>query len=78
MKRVATLLLALMLLPALAMGATFQLKPDLKVTLPDLTAPWVASTEPPAELIEHLTEHVLEEAAARAKPRPRNKPVRWR
>lgn len=67
MKRMTTLLLALMLLPALAMGATFQLKPDLKVTLPDLAAPWVASTEPPAELVEHLTEHVLEEAAAQGK-----------
>lgn len=67
MKRITTLLLALMLLPALALGATFQLKPDLKVNLPELTAPWVVSTEPPAELIEHLTEHVLEEAQAQGK-----------
>ena len=67
MKRITTLLLALMLLPALALGATFQLKPDLKVNLPELTAPWVVSTEPPAELVEHLTEHVLEEAAAQGK-----------
>lgn len=67
MKRVATLVLALMLVPALAMGATFQLKPDLKVNLPDLMAPWMVSTEPPAELVEHLAEHVLEEAAAQGK-----------
>lgn len=67
MKRVTTLLLALMLLPALAMGATFQLKPDLKVSLPEVAAPWVVSTEPPTELIQHLTEHVLEEAAAQGK-----------
>lgn len=67
MKRLSMLLLALMLLPTLALGATYQLKPDLKVHLPDLAAPWVVSTEPPTELVDHLTEHVLEEAAAQGK-----------
>jgi hypothetical protein len=49
------------------MAGTYQLKPDLRVTLPDVAAPWSVSTEPNQELVEHLAEHVLEEAASQGK-----------
>ncbi len=67
MKRVCLWLAAMLLLPVLASAAAFQLKPDLKIQLPEVSAPWSVSTEPPAELVEHLAEHVLEEAQAQGK-----------
>lgn len=67
MKRVWILMSALLLLPVLAHAAAFQLKPDLKVVLPEVATPWSVSTEPPAELVDHLTEHVLEDAQAQGK-----------
>jgi len=52
---------------AMAMSEVYQLKPDLKVVLPDVAAPWIVSTEPSSELVDHLTELVLKEAAEKGK-----------
>lgn len=63
MKKLILLLLIVLLVPALALAGTFQLEPDLKIVLSELSDPWAASTEPNPELIDHLAEHVIEEAA---------------
>lgn len=67
MKRICLLFVTMLLLPVLANAAAFQLKPDLKILLPEVSAPWNVSTTPPAELVDHLAEHVLEEAQAQGK-----------
>jgi len=67
MKKYIILIAILSVLPGLAAAEVFQLKPGLQVSLPDLKSPWSASTEPNASLVEHLAEHVVEEAAAEGK-----------
>jgi hypothetical protein len=67
MKKITVFLWVFLILPGLIMAKTFQLKPDLKVVLPDVEAPWSVSTEPIEALVEHLSEHVIEEAAGKGK-----------
>lgn len=67
MRRIAILLLIILSLPCLASAGVYQLKPALKIVLPEVAAPWSVSTEPTAELVEHLAEHVVEEAAEKGK-----------
>lgn len=62
MKRISFLLLVWIFLPNLAMAGVYELKPGLKVVLPEVASPWKVTTEPSQELVEHLTEHILEEA----------------
>ncbi len=57
------LMLIMLLLPAALSAAEFELKPGLRVTLPDLAAPWVVTTEPTPALVEHLAEHLRDDAA---------------
>ncbi len=62
MKKIRLLLIVWLLFPTLAMAGVFELKPGLKVVLPEVASPWKVTTEPSQELVEHLTEHILEEA----------------
>jgi hypothetical protein len=65
MKKIQILCLILLLLPWGATAGVHDLKPGLKLLLPDLPAPWVISAEPIAALVNHMAEHVQEEAAAK-------------
>ena len=67
MKKMTIFLLGIVVLPNLVQAASYQLKPDLWVRLPDVMAPWTVSMEPCSHLIEHLTSHVLEEAGSKGK-----------
>ena len=67
MRKFSLLLALLFFLPGLVAAEVYQLKPTLKLKLPELISPWSASTEPDATLVKHLTEHVLEEAAEKGK-----------
>lgn len=57
----------MLLLPWTAWATTYQIEPGVSVVLPPLAAPWVVSTEPNSELIAHLSEHVVEDAALKGK-----------
>ena len=56
------LFLFFVLLPSLVIAGEYQLKPDLKVIIPEMTRQWIVSTEPTTELVEHLAEHVFDDA----------------
>lgn len=70
MKKIAVLFVAVLTLPLMSLAEEYRLKPDLKVVLPEVPAPWSVSTEPPPELVEHLAEHLREEAAEKGKTLP--------
>ena len=63
MRRLMTLMVCFQIFSGGVSAEVFQLETDLKIVLPQLAAPWSASTEPPPAMVEHLVEHVLEEAA---------------
>lgn len=68
MKRFTVLLLViLLLLPLTAAAETYEIKPGLKLTLPELPAPWSVSREPAPALLEHMAEHMQEDAARQGK-----------
>lgn len=67
MRRILTLILVLLLQPLLAAAATHEIKPGLKLVLPEVPAPWVITSEPIPALVDHMAEHVAEEAAAKGK-----------
>jgi len=68
MKRFSVLLLAiLLLLPLTAAAETYEIKPGLKLMLPELAAPWTVSREPAPALLEHMAEHMQEDAASQGK-----------
>lgn len=68
MKRFGVLLLTiLMLLPLTAAAESYEIKTGLKLTLPDLSAPWTVSREPAPALLEHMAEHMQEDAARQGK-----------
>lgn len=49
--------------PLVAMAEVYQVRPGLKVILPELSEPWVATKEASPALVEHLAEHLMEDAA---------------
>jgi hypothetical protein len=68
MKRIVTLVLfSLLLLPLSVAAEVFELRPGLKVVMPEVTAPWIVTTEPIPSLVEHIAEHIQEEAAEKGK-----------
>lgn len=67
MKRIGVLLLAILLLPLVAAAGVYEIKPRVKLTLPDLPAPWIVSYEPAPALVEHMAEHLQEDAAKQGK-----------
>ena len=67
MKKITFFLIGFFILPNLVQAASYQLKPDLWVSLPDVVTPWTVSMEPCSHLIENLTNHVLEEAGSKGK-----------
>lgn len=68
MKRIAALLLTiLLLLPLTAAAETYEIKPGLKLSLPELSASWTVSREPAPALLEHMAEHMQEDAARQGK-----------
>ena len=67
MKRLFIILLVLTCLPAFPLAGEYQLKPDLKVVLPEVAEPWRVLTEPTPQLLEHMIEHEIEEAAEQQK-----------
>lgn len=68
MKRFAALLLTILVfLPLTSAAETYEIKPGLKLTLPELSAPWAVSREPAPALLEHMAEHMQEDAARQGK-----------
>ena len=67
MKKLFIVLLVLTCLPALTLAGEYQLKPDLKVVLPEVSEPWQVLTEPTPQMLEHMIEHEIEEAAEQGK-----------
>ncbi len=62
MKKISLFLIVWSLFPILAMAGVYELKPGLMVVFPEVSPPWKVTTEPSQELVEHLTEHILEDA----------------
>jgi hypothetical protein len=57
-------------LPLVAAAEVYELKPGLKVALPEVPAPWTVSREPVPALVEHIAEHLQEEAAEKGRALP--------
>lgn len=68
MKKISALLLAvLFLLPLAAAAEIHEIKPGLKLSLPELPPSWTVSREPAPALLEHMAEHLQEDAAQQGK-----------
>lgn len=62
MKKTVLIVLLLLWAPMCVLAATYQVLPNVAITIPDLPASWKATTEAPEEMVEHIAEHVKEEA----------------
>ena len=66
-RQIVGLLLVLLWWPLLAAAATYEVQPGMRIVLPELPASWQVSREASPAMVEHLTEHVREEAAEKGK-----------
>jgi hypothetical protein len=57
----------LLLLPLVAAAGVFEVGTGLKVVLPEVALAWVITREPMPALVEHIAEHLQEEAAEAGK-----------
>jgi hypothetical protein len=68
MRRVLTVFLALFLLvPLVATAEVYEVRSGLKVVLPEISEPWVVTKEATPALVEHLAEHLMEDAAKKGR-----------
>lgn len=61
-KSIIFVLAILLFLPLGVSAKVYEIRSDLAVVLPELPAPWVVSKEASPTLVEHLAEHLLEDA----------------
>ena len=62
MRRILLLALLPLLLPLSAPAAEYELRPGLRIILPDLADPWLVAREPVPAMVEHLAEHLRDDA----------------
>ncbi len=63
MRKFLFLLTVLLVFPLAVSAQEFEPRPGLKVILPKVSDDWQAGTEAPADLLEHMIEHLREDAA---------------
>ena len=63
MKKILFLLTVLLVFPLFVSAQQFEPRPGLKVILPEVSDAWQAGAEAPANLLEHMIEHLREDAA---------------
>lgn len=63
MKKVLFFLTVVLLFPLIVAAQQFELRSDLTVTIPETPASWKIDMEAPADLLQHMMEHLREDAA---------------